>query len=298
MRNSFLLDQKPAFRVGGTAAIHTEIKLSWMLISSFAVHLVFFLGLFLLAPRATPDHFQIQDYPVTLVSPKLFDSGQNLHPPPEIIPAPIMPPAPPVKDMTAHIRIPTLKPAPPKALPSVHPTAVNTEIQKDVILKEMPHPLPPAKFIPPDEPEILQRDTAPLPVAPVSPSTPVSPEKNGVGVNLSVGGSAEGTSQNSSANRGLDSWRKRTQQKISKQWKPLSASAISTKQELAMTVIKFMVNQEGNIKFASVETSSGNSSYDRAALRAFLNANPLPTPPEGIFKDHWVHITFTVGPDS
>jgi len=44
-------------------------------------------------------------------------------------------------------------------------------------------------------------------------------------------------------------------------------------------VIAFVVERDGTIHDAKIDTSSGNGGYDRAALRAVLETSPLPSLP-------------------
>src|SRR5205085_3030466 len=49
----------------------------------------------------------------------------------------------------------------------------------------------------------------------------------------------------------------------------------------AAVVVYFAVDRDGTIRDAKVETSSGSSTFDRAALRAVLETSPLPPLPFG-----------------
>jgi len=58
-------------------------------------------------------------------------------------------------------------------------------------------------------------------------------------------------------------------------------------------VLYFVVNRDGSIRDARVETASGNSTFDRAALRAVLESSPLPPLPFGYNGTYLgVHLTF------
>ena len=306
MSFSLLIDQE-SWGFGGTDSGHQGIKLSWMVISSFSLHLVFFLGLFLLTPRFIPDQFTLQNHHVSLIAPKMlptmldavqkFPSGGIIAPLSKELPAPPS--------------------TPPKMLPSVKNAEVNMEIPKSPIL-EKALPLPPAKFYPPSqEPAIPRQDIAanvPPPLASPSshkeekanpPETTVSPldsqlpEKDGVSATISVGGNAGGASPKRSA-FGYPYYLRSIEHKIGTQWAPPPASSVSTKRERAIAVIGFIVKQDGRIdmKSVSIEKSSGNSFFDMAALRAIHNANPLPPLPRGILDDLRVHFSFAVSLDS
>jgi TonB family protein len=57
---------------------------------------------------------------------------------------------------------------------------------------------------------------------------------------------------------------------------------------------RFTINREGRLSRIELESSSGNSSFDRAALRALYAANPLPPLPPAYRKSTLtVHLTFS-----
>ena len=61
----------------------------------------------------------------------------------------------------------------------------------------------------------------------------------------------------------------------------------------ARTVVYFVVERDGRIRDAKYETTSGNSAFDRAALRAVLESSPLPPLPFGYSGTYLgVHLTF------
>lgn len=58
-------------------------------------------------------------------------------------------------------------------------------------------------------------------------------------------------------------------------------------------VVYFAVERDGTIRDSRVETSSGNGTFDRAALRAVLESSPLPPLPFGYAGNYLgVHLTF------
>ena len=62
----------------------------------------------------------------------------------------------------------------------------------------------------------------------------------------------------------------------------------------ATVVIRFTIFRDGGIRGAEVETSSGQSLLDRAALRAVVLAEPLPRLPDSYPRDEvGVHLLFT-----
>ena len=59
-------------------------------------------------------------------------------------------------------------------------------------------------------------------------------------------------------------------------------------------LVRFTINREGRLSRIELESSSGNSSFDRAALRALYAANPLPPLPPAYAKPTLtVHLTFS-----
>ncbi|MCI5071478.1 TonB family protein [bacterium] len=56
------------------------------------------------------------------------------------------------------------------------------------------------------------------------------------------------------------------------------------KSDTYKTSISFFIDSQGNILNPKVKQSSGNVSFDSAALRAVKKSNPLPQPPQGIAK--------------
>lgn len=64
------------------------------------------------------------------------------------------------------------------------------------------------------------------------------------------------------------------------------------KQDL-LTGVYFVINRDGSITDAKIESESGNSTFDRAALRAVLEVSPLPPLPFGYNGTYLgVHLTF------
>lgn len=57
--------------------------------------------------------------------------------------------------------------------------------------------------------------------------------------------------------------------------------------------VHFTINRSGSISTPTIETSSGNFLFDQAALRAVIQANPLPPLPGGFADDYLgVHFSF------
>jgi TonB family protein len=64
------------------------------------------------------------------------------------------------------------------------------------------------------------------------------------------------------------------------------------KQDL-LTRVYFVINRDGSIRDAKIESESGNGTFDRAALRAILEVSPLPPLPFGYSGTYLgVHLVF------
>jgi protein TonB len=60
-----------------------------------------------------------------------------------------------------------------------------------------------------------------------------------------------------------------------------------------LTAVYFAIQRDGTIRDAKIEGSSGNPTFDRAALRAVIEASPLPPLPFGYSGSYLgVHLTF------
>lgn len=59
------------------------------------------------------------------------------------------------------------------------------------------------------------------------------------------------------------------------------------------TTVYFVIERDGTLRDARIETPSGNGTFDRAALRAVLESSPLPPLPFGYSGTYLgVHLTF------
>ncbi|MBI3598520.1 MAG: TonB family protein [Nitrospirae bacterium] len=295
MSFSILLDQKDEEKC------ELPYELSWPIISSLFIHLIFFFGLFLFAPRLAPNHFPLQDYQVSLISPKFLDMGQKA--PSEVISAaspsisvstnPTV--SPPVKNAEVNMELPKKASPPPPT--KLHPLAeVVPPLQEPVVPKLDTV----ANIPPPLEAPSLQKEEKIASLEPsVSPSTPITSEQNGVSATISIGENGGATSPNGSGFR-YPYYLRSIEHKIGVQWAPPPIAAVADKRERTIAVIGFIVKQDGHIDIQSVlvEKGSGNSFFDTAALRAVYNANPLPPLPRGILDDLRVHFSFAVSLDS
>ena len=57
--------------------------------------------------------------------------------------------------------------------------------------------------------------------------------------------------------------------------------------------MKFVIDRDGALRDAAIESESGNGTFDRAALRAVMESSPLPPLPFGYAGTSLnVHLTF------
>jgi len=63
--------------------------------------------------------------------------------------------------------------------------------------------------------------------------------------------------------------------KVSEKWDPRTQAAEAGRRALVL----FEIGREGQITNPKIEWSSGNTEYDRAALRAVIDASPFPPLP-------------------
>jgi protein TonB len=265
-----------------------------MFISSIFIHALFFWGAFLYAPHFAAKNLKIQDYQVSLISPKLLNIEH--------------------KQPAGPVSLPESAPTPPPA-PVVKNAEVGMEIAKKAVPIKAPPPLPPAKFFPdpvipkidsavtippPMEVQSVSKSNGGKPIPPESSASELSPEKNGISATAGIegAGNGQGAAPNGSG-FGYPYYLSNIEHKIAQQWAPPRAT-ISAKRERAIAVIGFLIKQDGRIDTQSivVEKSSGNAFFDMAALRAINNANPMPPLPKGISDNLKVHFTFAVSLDS
>ena len=78
------------------------------------------------------------------------------------------------------------------------------------------------------------------------------------------------------------------ERKVSQNW----FSSSSGKGEGYSCVVYFRMNRNGSVSDLRIEESSGNSYFDRSALRAIRSSDPFPPLPRA-FTDPWLGIHFT-----
>lgn len=185
--------------------------------------------------------------------------------------APAMP-----QQVVAPAHTPPAPPPTPEKLKIPEPVA---EAPKPVAAKAEPKSVPLSSF------GRSTKKGSENPPAPAPHSPPPTPQSQGIaaGVDIPVG---------TAGVTGLDAdfpytiYVERMKSLIGQRWfRPQSGGTIAT--------ISFTIDRDGAIRDAKNEISSGNGTFDRAALRAVLEASPLPPLPFGYNGTYLgVHLTF------
>ncbi|MCB9516481.1 MAG: TonB family protein [Candidatus Krumholzibacteriia bacterium] len=244
--------------------------------------------------------------------------------------APVQPPPPTIR--IAFGTLPELRSSSREAqaeLPNDIETPPAEETPKEEATKAKPEERPAPK---PEEKAPAAEKTAPTPEAPkpkpteaVKPvtqpadaSAPALPapdtetEESAEASSPAVPGSdlpaaaepaapAEGTGEAEAAPRGAsvlargdagagDAYLGLVQSKIGRRWQPSAASTGG--RPLLETVVAFRIGARGEVIEPTVFQGSGLSVYDREALRAVMESNPLPPPPAR-FRGQGLNIQFT-----
>lgn len=153
-----------------------------------------------------------------------------------------------------------------------------------------PEPDPVETVLPEPEPaeQLPSEDAMPVPEQEATPRPTPVPAPAGGGAGLSVGG------DNGQQIPGIPSdfhfayYVQRMLALIESRWyKPAAPGG-------TRALVRFTIDREGRLSRIELESSSGHSSFDRAALRALYAANPLPPLPPAYAKPSLtVHLTFS-----
>jgi protein TonB len=185
---------------------------------------------------------------------------------------------------------PSLPPAPKRAAPKpalptpvIHEPAPPVEQTKPPETKPIPKTVPTSPF---GRSTKTGSDTpVPPPPAPLLPQSSAKPG-NGIGAgDVPIGGS--GVTGLEGGDFPYTLYIERMKSLVGGHWFRPQVTPGTT------TLLYFVINRDGTIRDARVETSSGNPTFDRAALRAILESSPLPPLPfgyNGTFLG--VHLTF------
>ena len=176
---------------------------------------------------------------------------------------------------------------------AVVPDAVPEELEVAEEVRELVPPdpeLPPPPVVEADLPELepVQRrspaDTTRVARASAPVDEPDDPEPEAEVEELGAGRAVAAQS----ASDLDDGYLVRVQRKIGRRWQPTPASALG--QSRVVSVVSFRIRPDGQVQAPAVSEPSGLTVFDRQALRAVMDAAPLPPLPPR-FPDG-VHINF------
>jgi protein TonB len=218
------------------------------------------------------------------------------HPPPEMTNvltikfASTAPVAAPVTTKPPALPIHPAKPAPTPLVQQ--PLEAPKPVEKPVVVKNA---APPDTFgrstKKPSAMPIPQPHTAAPPQPPVAhPATPQAssaPAIPGVANVNDIAPGASGVTGIEGGDFPYTIYIERMKSLIGTHWfRPQAVSA-------APATIHFVINRDGSIRDVTVETASGNGTFDRAAQRAVIETSPLPPLPFGYNGTYLgVHLTF------
>jgi len=180
-----------------------------------------------------------------------------------------LPPPPPPEDVVRPQRD-----LPPDRLPDEFEEPVET-VDLGLPDPDLPPP-PPVEDLP--EPEPVQRaaqvdsssnrPTTPTPSV-AAAEEPIEQVSEAIDANREVGVQSDS---------GIDDgYLMRVQRKIGRRWQPTPASALGKPR--VVTVVTFRIRADGQVASPRVSEPSGLSVFDRQALRAVIDAAPLPALP-------------------
>jgi periplasmic protein TonB len=196
-----------------------------------------------------------------------------------------------------HAQLPAVsvrivQPDPPKtrrrAAPAAQPTLAPKKKTPVPVPTEPPEPV--ATAIPEFEAPTQQasEDAMAAPEQKATPRPTQSPAPSSSGSGLSVGGSSDQQTAGIPSDFHFVYYVQRMLALIESRWyKPVAPAETHA-------LVRFTINRDGRVSRIELEASSGNSSFDRAALRALYAANPLPPLPPAYSKPSLtVHLTFS-----
>lgn len=185
-----------------------------------------------------------------------------------------------------------IQPEPPKprrrsAQPAAQPTRAPKK-KTPVPVPTEPEPVATAapEIDPPTQRASEDAMVAPEQIATPRPTQPPAPSSGGSG--LSVGGGNDQRMPGIPSDFHFTYYVQRMLALIESRWyKPVTPAE-------TRALVRFTINRDGRVSRIELESSSGNSSFDRAALRALYAANPLPPLPPAYRKPSLtVHLTFS-----
>jgi protein TonB len=174
-------------------------------------------------------------------------------------------------------------PKPVLPAPTIHEPAPLVEQPKPAATKPIPKTVPTSPFGKSNK----TGSDAPAPPPPAPPVTQTSAKPgNGIGAgDVPIGGA--GVTGLEGGDFPYTLYIERMKSLVGGHWFRPQVTPGTT------TLLYFVINRDGTIRDAKVETPSGNPTFDRAALRAILESSPLPPLPFGYSGTFLgVHLTF------
>jgi TonB family protein len=178
-----------------------------------------------------------------------------------------------------------IQPEPPKprrrrAEPAAQPTRAPTNETPVPVATAAPEIEAPTQRASEDALAAPEQKATPLPTQPPAPASG--------GSGLSIGGDNDRQMPGIPSDFRFAYYVQRMLALIESRWyKPAAPSE-------TRALVRFTINRDGRVSRIELESSSGNSSFDRAALRALYAANPLPPLPPAYRKPSLtVHLTFS-----
>ncbi|HEV7921047.1 MAG TPA: TonB family protein [Thermoanaerobaculia bacterium] len=169
--------------------------------------------------------------------------------------------------------------------PAAKPAPVKKTIQEPRAVIETPKPAvkPEPKTVPLSPFGQSTRKGSERPAPP--PPTPAPAQQTSTGPNIALGGT--GVTGIEGGDFPYTIYIDRMHTLIGQHWLRPQATPGTT------TTVSFVIDRDGTIRDVRTETSSGNGTFDRGALRAVLEASPLPPLPFGYSGNYLgVHLTF------
>jgi TonB family protein len=200
-------------------------------------------------------------------------------------------PASPLRIQFASMRQPSVPSTAARTAPRIEEPTPQAEPQKQPKIEEPKAQTPP--------PKQAEKNTVPLspfgrstkkgsetpPAAAPKPAASSAPLPGATTADIPIGGS--GVTGLEGGDFPYTLYIEGMQRRIGSNWfRPQIAGGMTV-------VIYFRIKRDGSITDASVETSSGNGTFDRAALSAVRSSSPLPPLPFGYTENYLgVHLTF------
>lgn len=89
----------------------------------------------------------------------------------------------------------------------------------------------------------------------------------------------------------VDRWKSRVAAHIQRRKRRLALAGAKAERDV---IVRFRIDDAGNILSVSVSRSSGSDEFDRAAVAMVQNSSPVPAPPEGVNKSIRMPVGFNM----